>query len=234
MPKIAMILWSALALSACSSDPRPATATQTALHCSQASDCPGSSQCVADSCRCQSASDCGSDLACDDGACVAHRHGGDDARVDAAAASCQADSDCGGGLECEHGQCAPHGGHDADAGVDDNSGHQGKHDAGNNVQVDAAVGCQADSDCGTGLECEHGQCAPHGGQDDVDGGSHESGEHAGGEPEGSEGGSGKHGGKDDGAAGAPATPATTCQSDAECAAGLECEDGVCAKHGGRG
>jgi hypothetical protein len=128
------------------------------------------------------------------------------------ALECQTNSDCGSGAECA---------------VEDNGSFCKQHDQSTDDTAPAADttnSCTSDADCGAGLECEleHGSsyCKPHGGDDDGSAGQ-----------AGSDDGSAGSGGSDDGSA----TP-SSCASDADCGAGLECElehgTSYCKPHGG--
>jgi Cys-rich repeat protein len=136
------------------------------------------------------------------------------------ALECQTSSDCGGGAECA---------------VEDNGSFCKLHEQSTNRTTAAdttsgATGCASDADCAAGLECEShhdfSYCKP-GGSDD-----HGSDDY-GSDDYGSAGSSGADAGA--GGAGDGSAAPGNCASDADCAAGLECEHerGVsyCKPHG---
>lgn len=127
---------------------------------------------------------------------------------------CAADTDCPSGFECEN---------EVEHGVDTSFCVAHNGDGGT-----TSGQCPA----GYELEVEHGGtfCKPHGGGNDDNGGSGNSGS----------GNSGSGNGNDDNVGGGTGAAGATCQTNADCAAGLECEteieNGVttstCKAHGG--
>ncbi|MBL9021361.1 MAG: hypothetical protein JNL21_04145 [Myxococcales bacterium] len=126
--------------------------------------------------------------------------------------SCDLDDDCLAGEECDDNVCKLHGGDDA---TDDN-GAGGDDSASSSTSSSSGGVCVTDVDCAGGQECEDGLCKPHGGGVDDNG--------AGGDDNGA--------GGDDSASSSSSGGGGACMTDADCAGGEECEDGLCKPHGG--